>query len=222
MNLLAVAFSIVLGLRVATGGATMPILPLSNVLGTQVKVLAERSFSLKNRHANEFVSGVFADNILLTLAYMDGKVKGAGDINWEALQKPQQFTLTLAPQEVFAFHEDVLPAYQGKTIKTTKAHFNAQDGFKFSGLYYGDGVCHIASLIYWTALEAGLPTERHANHDFAPIPEVSKEYGVSIFYTPGSPSANAHQNLYITNTRDSAIQFVFDYDGENLSFKITE
>ncbi|MBI2404814.1 VanW family protein, partial [Candidatus Gottesmanbacteria bacterium] len=118
--------------------------------------------------------------------------------------------------------EDVLPSYQDKTIKPTNAHFNAQDGFKFSGLYFGDGICHIASLIYWVALEAGLPAERPANHDFAVINEVPKEYGVSIYYMPGSPSANAQQNLYITNSRDADIQFVFDYDGQILRVRIVK
>lgn len=224
MNLLTLAISILMGIRIATGaaGVATPQNPAIAILGSKTQVLAEKSFSLEKRYDNKFVNDVFKDNILLTLAYMDGKVKTAADINWEAIEKPQEFTLTLKPGEVFTFHEDVLPAYQGKTIKTTNAHFNAQDGFKTDGLYYGDGVCHIASLIYWVALDAGLAVERPANHDFAAINEVPKEYGVSIFYTPGSAGANAHQNLYIENNRESDIRFVFANDGEILSVRITE
>lgn len=224
MDILAFAATILMGIRIATGAAGVAATqnPPMAVLGSKAEVLAEKSFSLQKRYGDTFVNDVFRDNILLTLAYMDGKVKMASDINWEDIEKPQEFALTLKPGEVFTFHEDVLPSYKDKTIKPTNAHFNAQDGFKFSGLYFGDGVCHIASLIYWAAIEAGLEVERPVNHNFAPIPEVPKEYGVSIYYMPGTPDANAQQNLYITNSRDADIRFVFDYDGKILRVRIVE
>jgi len=220
MNILAFAISAILSFRIATAAPVVSTALVSNILGA--KVLTEKSFSLQKRYGDKFVNDVFKDNILLTLAYMDGKVTKAADINWEAIEKSQEFKLTLKPGEVFTFHEDVLPSYQGKTIKSTNAHFNAQDGFKFSGLYFGDGVCHLASLIYWAAIDAGLEAQRPASHDFMPIAEVPKEYGVSIYYMPGSRDANAHQNLYVTNNKDKDIRFVFNYDGDNLKVQITE
>ncbi len=224
MDILNLAISVLLGIRVATGGAGVAGDQYASpaVLGSKTHVLAQKSFSLEKRYDNKFVNDVFKDNILLTLAYMDGKVKNAAGINWEAIEKPQEFSLTLKPGEVFTFHEDVLPQYQGKTIKTTNGHFNVTDGFKTDGLYFGDGVCHIASLIYWAARDAGLAVERPANHDFAVINEVPKEYGVSIYYMPGSTSANAHQNLYVENNRASDIRFVFENDGTNLSVRIVD
>lgn len=221
-TLLAFAISLIIQAHhIATGAAIVN----GSVLSAQVavpRVLAERSFSMEKRYDNKFVNDVFKDNILLTLAYMDSKVTKAADINWEALEKPQEFSLTLKPGEVFTFHEDVLLQYQGKTIKTTNAHFNAQDGFKTDGLYYGDGVCHIASLIYWTAKEAGLAAYRPARHDFAVINEIPADFGVSIYYMPGNTNANANQNLYVENDKQSDIQFVFNYDGTNLSVRIIE
>lgn len=222
MNILAIAISLLMSIRVATGSAGLANMPNSAVLGSNTQVLAQKSFSLENRYGNKFVNDVFKDNILLTLAYMDGKVTKASDVNWEALEKPQEFTLTLKPGEVFTFHPDVLPQYQDKTIKTTNAHFNAEDGFKTDGLYFGDGVCHIASLIYWAAINAGLDAYRPARHDFAVINEVPADYGVSIYYMPGSVDANAHQNLYIENNKQSDIRFVFNYDGTNLAVRIVE
>ena len=220
MNILAFAISTILSLRIATAIPAVSVTPISATLGSQL--LTEKSFSLQKRYGDKFVNDVFKDNILLTLAYMDGKVTKAADINWESIEKPQEFKLTLKPGEVFAFHQDILPAYQGKSIKSTNAHFNYNDGFKFSGLYYGDGVCHLASLIYWAAIDAGLVAQRPASHDFMPIPEVPKEYGTSIYFMPGNTEANAHQNLYVTNDKDKDINFAFNYDGENLTVRITE
>ncbi len=172
------------------------------VLGTSAE-LAVRSISLDRRHDNTFVNSVMRDNILLTLKYMT-------------------YNVTLNPGEVFAFHEDVLPEYKEKTIKTTNAHFNYADGFKSDGWLMGDGVCHLASLIYWAARDAGLAAAAPANHDFANIPQVPREYGVSIYFYPGRPEANARQNLYITNTFEKPVSFVFAYDGDNLTVKVID
>lgn len=181
----------------------------------QSRVLAQEQFSLQKRYANAWVNDVFKDNILLTLSRMDGSVD-------TSVTKPRTFTLTLSPGELFAFHEDVLDQYKGKPIKTMKSHFNYSDGFKSSGLLYGDGVCHLASLLYRTAKNAGLDAYAPTNHDFATIPEVPREFGVSIYYMPNQTSTNARQNLYITNTKNNPIQFVFTNDGTNLSVRIIE
>lgn len=187
----------------------------ANMLGftsPEVKPLAERSMSLENRYPIESVNTVFKDNILLTAAYMRNYVPNAQTIKWDDVTKPFHYEFTLKPQETFAFHNDALPELQKSVTKTTNAHYNAQEGFKTSGLLYGDGVCHFASLIYWAAKDANLDAKAPTNHDFRAIPEIPKEYGVSIYSMPGQTMANAQQNLYITNTQDKPVVFTFDYE----------
>lgn len=191
------------------------------VLGTS-DVRAERTFSLTDRYPVQSVSDVFRDNILLTLAYMGGRVPDGSKVDWAAVEKPQTYSFTLKPGEVFAFHKDVLPQFEGKVTQTMQAHFNWDDGFKSDGWLTGDGVCHLASLMYWVARDAGLTTLAPTNHDFATIPEVPKEYGVAIYLNPTTPSANAQQNLYITNTFDKPVQFAFTYDGKALTVKVID
>ena len=166
-------------------------------------LLATHSISLENRHPNRYNNEVYKYNILLNLSYM-------GD------------EFTLKPGEAFAFHEDVLPQYEGTVIKNTSAHFNAQEGFKSDGYLVGNGVCHLASLINMAAKQANLNTYVPANHNFAPIPEISKEYGVSIYSYPGRKLANAQRNLYVTNNRQNPVTFKFSYNNGNLSLSVSE
>ena len=125
----------------------------------------------------------------------------------------------VAGQE-FVFHDQILPEYKGSVVRTTNAHFNYQDGFKSDGYLTGDGVCHLASLIYWTAKDAGLEAYAPTDHDFAEIPGVPKEYGVSIYDLPGAFETSARQNLYITNNLDKPVSFIFNYDGSNLTVDV--
>ena len=113
-----------------------------------------------------------------------------------------------------------MPEYEGKITKTTNAHFNFQEGFKTDGYLYGDGVCHLASLIYWVAKDAGLDAYAPNNHNFAIIPEISKEYGVSIYNHPNNKAKGQRQNLYITNNKEKAVTFKFEYDGVNLKVSV--
>jgi hypothetical protein len=169
------------------------------LLGTE-NVRSERSFSLADRYPETWVNDVFRYNILHALDLMNSK----------------SYSFSLNPGEVFAFHEDVLPQFEGRVAQTMRAHFNYADGFKSDGYLSGDGVCHLASLLYWAAKDAGLTALAPTNHDFANIPEVPKEYGVSIFaYDP-------MQNLYITNTFDRPVQFAFASDGTNLTVKVID
>lgn len=184
--------------------------------------LAQREFSLDNRYGNSFVNNVFKDNILLVLKYASGEKIEPKKINWETVEKPFTYNLALKPGETFAFHDDVLPEFTGKLSKTTNAHFNLSEGFKSDGYLVGDGVCHLASLLYWAAKDAGLNTLAPTSHDFANIPEVPREYGVSIYNYPGKSVSDQKQNLYITNNKDKEIAFVFDYDGKNLKIKVQE
>lgn len=186
------------------------------------KKLASEQISLEKRYNNSYVNGVFKDNILLNIAYMSGKVTKKEDINWEEIAKPFKYEFVLMPDKTFAFHEDVLEKYKSSLAKTTNAHFNYDDGFKSDGYLVGDGVCHLASLMYWSAKTADLDTYSPANHDFAVIPEIAREFGVSIYKMPGQLSANAMQNLYITNNKKSPVVFEFIYENGELELSIFE
>lgn len=185
-------------------------------------IIASQEISLKNRYPVESVSDVFQDNILLNLAYMDGKVTKAGDINWDEIKKPFKYEFRIEPNKTFAFHDDVLDEYKDKLVKTTQAHFNAAEGFKTDGYLFGDGVCHLASLLYWVAKDAGLDAKAPVNHDFAAIPEIAKENGVSIYSNPLSKGSNAQQNLYITNNKNNSVILKFEYNGEKLKTSVIE
>lgn len=184
--------------------------------------LATHEFSLSNRYADPGVNRVFKDNILLTLAILDKQALIPEPIDWEALEKPFTVRIALAPGEIFAFHEALLPEFNDKQIIAIPAHYNATDGFKSDGWLYGDGVCHLASLLYWVARDAGLGTVALTNHNFAPIPDVPREYGVSIYSNPFETAGSARQNLYITNTRENPIEFTFAYDGGSLLISVAD
>lgn len=188
----------------------------------QGSVLASHSISLENRYPVKQVSDVFKDNILLNIKYLSGDVKSAKDINWDEIKKPAAIQFKLNPGETFAFHDDVLDQYKNTLVKTTQAHFNGEEGFKTDGYLFGDGVCHLASLIYWVAKDANLEASAPTNHDFMAIPEIAKEFGVSIYSNPFFKGSNARQNLYITNNKTKTITFKFEYDGTNLKVSALE
>lgn len=185
-------------------------------------ILSEHTISLDKRYGNQFVNDVFKDNILLNLKYMEGKIQRGNGVNWSEITKPFNFEFKLKPEETFSFHDDVLPSYRGKVTKTTNAHFNSDEGFKSDGYLVGDGVCHLASIIYWVAKDAGLDSLAPTNHDFANIPEVPREYGVAIYYYPNQSGENEQQNLYIKNNRKKDVDFAFHYDGRSLTVSVTE
>ena len=192
------------------------------ILGTPDVVLATHDFSLEDRYGNGFVNDVFKDNILLTLAYMGGSVKAKNDISWDKVTAPASYAFTLLPGQEFAFHDQILPQYKGDVVKTTNAHFNYTDGFKSDGYLTGDGVCHLASFIYWAAKDAGLTAVAPTNHNFANIPDVPKQYGVAIYDLPGAFESSALQNLYITNNLDKPVTFEFNYDGASLKVNVVK
>lgn len=188
---------------------------LINPLGiTTPKTLSNVSYSLSNRYSDAFVNDVFSDNILLTMAYLGGKVRKGDTISWEAVEADQEVKFVLKPGETFAFHDAVLEKYQGKVTVTTNAHFNSYEGFKSDGWLIGDGVCHLASFMYVAAKEAGLEVEAPTSHDFAVIPNIEKKDGVSIY------SENTLQNLYITNNKSDEISFTFVYKEKTLTIQV--
>ncbi len=185
-------------------------------------LITQKEMSLDNRQPDRSVNDVFKKNILLNLAYLDGKVTGVSDIKWDEIEKPFLYEFKLEPNKTFAFHSDVKNIYQDSLVKTTNAHFNGAEGFKTDGYLFGDGVCHLASLINWVAKEAGLSVEVPTNHDFANIPDIPKEYGVSIYSNPSSKGSNILQNLYITNNKTKPISFKFEYRDNKIKVSVVE
>ncbi|MBI2195624.1 MAG: VanW family protein [Candidatus Levybacteria bacterium] len=200
-------------------GFIQPALPANT---PDTKQLAKREFSLEKRYADSFVNGVFKDNILLVLRYTAQEKIDPRNIDWKKVNDPFKYSLTLKPGEVFAYHSDIAPQYLGKVVKTTNANFNWAQGFKSSGWLVGDGVCHLASLIYWTAKDANLDAVSKVRHDFAEIPQVPREFGVSIYDHPDRNASDQAQNLYITNNKKKDVTFVFDYDGKDLKVTVEE
>jgi len=184
--------------------------------------LSSGEISLEVRHLDSYVNEVFKDNILLTMAYMRNIGENKKNINWKNVNKEFKFKFTLSPNESFAFHDDVLPKYKNSLAITTNAHFNYQEGFRSDGYLMGDGVCHLASLIYWVSKQTNLDAYAPTNHSFARIPEIRSEHGVSIYSMPGRAEANALQNMYVTNNRQNPITFEFEYNGKSLKLSIYE
>ncbi len=207
---------VLLLLTLSLGRSSMPTNSPLEAQKTNQTVLGSREMSMDYRYPVASVSKVFKDNILLNIAYLDGRVSSASEINWEEITKPFHSEFTLKPKEAFAFHEGLLSEYKDKVVLTTKAHFNKQDGFKSDGYLYGDGVCQLASLISWAARDAQLEVKAPTNHDFAAIPEVPKQYGVAIYFDP------ARENLYITNNQEKPVTFNFDYDGSELKVSVSQ
>jgi len=187
----------------------------------QAKPLASHEMSLEKRYDIASVNEVFKDNILLNLAYLEGKPINPRSVDWNSVKQPFTYQFSLKPGQTFAYHNDVKSGYSN-VVKTTNAHFNAQEGFKSDGYLYGDGVCHLASLIYWTAKDAGLQAEAPTNHDFMKINQIPRQFGVSIYNVPGQTATNTNQNLYVTNTTQNTVNFVFNYDGHNLTTTIDQ
>jgi hypothetical protein len=199
---------------------SLPENPPSQVQLTPASLLSSKTISLKDRNDVNFVNEVFKDNILLTLNYMNGDIKNKSDISWDSVNVPRTYFFNLQPGESFAFHDQILPEYNKNVVKTTNAHFNYQDGFKSDGYLAGDCVCHLASLMFWAAKDAGLEAYAPTDHDFAKINGVPKEFGVSIYNLPGSFTTGAKQNLYIQNNQDKTVTFVFRYDGNTLTINV--
>lgn len=151
---------------------------------------------------------------------MSGKITKAADIKWDEFHSPFQYEFSLNPNQTFAYHSDVKDKYKQSLVKTTNAHFNAGEGFKTDGYLFGDGVCHLASLLSWATKEAGLSVEAPTNHNFANIPDIPKEHGVSIYSSPASKNSNMLQNLYITNNKAKPVTIKFAYQDNKVTVSV--
>ena len=193
-------------------GSNKPQLPVS---APAPHILAMQDYSLNDRYKNTFVNNVFSDNILLTLSYMDGQTKEGQTVNWDTVRQPTQYQFILEPGKTFAFHDLIEDQYQGNVTQTTNAHFDSTEGFKSDGYLVGDGVCHFASFIHVVASQAGLAVNAPTRHDFAAIPDVTREFGTAIYYVPGDKGTSSKQNIYVTNTIGKPIAFVFTHTPAN-------
>ena len=192
------------------------LLPKTSSVQTQAQkqLLAQHVMPLNDRYPVPSVSSVFSDNILLALNYMTGNVKNSSQINWDTIHKPATYEITLQPGEVFAFHDAILPEFASNKINTTNVDFGGDQGFRSDGYLYGDGVCHLASLMNWVARDAGLEVVAPTPHNFAKIPDIDPKYGTAIY------AGDANQNLYVKNTLDKPVEFVFTYVNDNLTLSI--
>lgn len=214
---MAIALSSLLIVSPINDAALIPVASLSQ---SQTE-LASHTMPLNDRYPVESVNQVFKDNILLDLAYLKGDVSDPKNIDWQKIEQPNEFKFILKPGQTFAFHDGVLPEYANPAVVGT-SHFGPQDGYKSDGYLYGDGVCHIASLFNWVAQDAGLKVDAPTNHNFMPIPDIAKQYGTAIYYSPGAAQTNAKENLYITNTKDKDVTFDITYNSDSVQVSVVK
>lgn len=174
---------------------------LSPLPAVQEEILAEHDLNLETRAKGPYVNEVFKFNILHAVKLFD-------------------YSFTLRSGEIFAFHENVLPEFADLSLKTGWTKYTAKEGYKTVLGLPGNGVCHLASLMNWVSSEAGLEVIARVNHNFAPVPEVPKEYGTSIRYMGDGSRNTKNQNLYIKNNFDFPVEFVFETDNRGVNLKI--
>lgn len=216
-NLIASLMIFVSTTVMPAAASAMPLLSPIPVIHQEM-VLAEHQLDLTNRLPNPYGNQGFADNILLALHYLKGDVELP--VDWEKIREPFEVSFTLQPGETFAFHGNVLPEFADPAV-TMNSRFFIEEGYKSIAGLGGNGVCHLASLINWVASEVyppaggpGLEVVAKANHNFAPVPGVPREYGTSI------RSQSPTQNLYIKNTFDYPVTFEFAIDAQTVVLKI--
>lgn len=192
---------------VQLGVSNTPVAGVAGQLVGEKHLLASKSLDLSHRAPVESVNEGFKENILIAVDHLK-KVNGG--------------VLALQPGEVFAFHKNILPQFEGKKIVTQESGFGVKDGYKVIAGLPGNGVCHLASLMNKTARQVGLEVVSEVNHDFAAIPGIEREYGVSIYFMSGGGNNSAAQNLYIKNNKSFPIKLDFSLEGEQLRFFVSE
>jgi len=176
-----------------------PVAGEAGQLSKNETVLSSETMDLGSRYHVESISNGFMRNILINVWYLVGT-------------KP----LILQPGEVFAFHKNILPQFKDEKIVTQESGFNSQDGYVAVAGLYGNGVCHLATLMNWVSSEAGLEVTALASHDFSPVPGIDRKYGTSIRYMPDGSRNSSGQNLYVKNTFDYPVEFKFSLENERV------
>jgi hypothetical protein len=170
----------------------------------QKEVLAEGVLDLSSRNPNKSINEGFKENILVNLDY---------------LYKDRD-KLILQPGEVFAFHKNIHADFKDAKVVTQESEYRASDGYKLVAGLYGNGVCHLATLMNYVASQAGFEVTAMVSHDFAPVPGIDRKYGTSIKFYPNIGGTSERQNLYIKNTKDCPVEFKFSQEGDLLKFVI--
>jgi vancomycin resistance protein YoaR len=137
------------------------------------------------------------------------------------VREPFEFSLTLEPGELFAFHDELSPEFNGLKTKTGWTQFSVVEGYKVLDGLSGNGVCHLATLINWVSTEAGLAVTAKVNHDFYPVPGIDRKYGTSIVYLPGAETTR-RQNLYVVNTYDKTVTYNFKASAWQVTLEIVK
>jgi len=217
---------LILPVQTAAVALTSPVAlsEINKINSPQEEILAKETLDLTKRSQSKEVNEIFRDNILLILHYLKGDEKSFVDhdrkTEWEKIREPFEIEFRLKPGETFAFHDKLLAEFEGKVTKTIPVKYEAREGFKVVDGLYGNGVCHLATLMNWVATEARLESVALVNHDFFPVPETPQKYGVAIYYT-GEDEAR-RQNLYIINTLNIAVILKFFSNSDKVEFKIVK
>jgi|GEM_PF-3281540 len=223
------------------GNLLFPQLPSGVPLSTSIsesnmfvvpekKTIALKRMDLNKRNVSSMVSEIFRDNILLNLHYIKGDVDKYTDfekstsyqkiIKWEKIGEPFEFSFTLKPDELFAFHDEMLPEFkERKSVKTGWTQFSVEDGYKVLDGLPGNGVCHLATIFNWVSSEAGLFVKAPTSHDFYPVPEIPREFGTSIVYIPGAYTTQL-QNLYVVNNFTYPVTYEIKADKNAVEIKV--
>jgi len=192
-------------------------------INTTESELATHDLNLNDRLTNPSGNKIFRDNILLYTSYLD-------TLDYPRYRVAKSFTedetlsseFVLNSSETFAFHSQLLPEYQNITVKYLNLKLKSDEGFEFFGGLMANGICHLASLMNWTAQDAGLTVVAPTNHSFYPIPDIPRQYGTSIYLLPQSTLETQKQNLYITNSYPFAVKFIFNLKDNILNLKIVK
>lgn len=182
--------------------------------------LASEKMDLSYRYPVESVSDGFRENILINLYHFsrigaDNDYNGVGDIKPQE-KVPASFIIMLKPGEVFAFHDKINKEYEKDKVIAPKSGYGAKDGYLLISGLYGNGVCHLATLMYKTAEKANIEVNAPTRHDFASIPGFTREEGTAISYG----NCPERQNLYVKNNKPYPVELRFDLSGSDLIFTI--
>ena len=211
-TLIASVLSTSLLLTPATG-VISPVAGLSAQIMENETILSSESMDLTSRYPVESIGTGFAENILIALSYFASEDEEGKEI------LPDSFSLVLRPEDVFAFHKKgVLSEFKDSKIVSQESDFTTNYGYKVVAGLGGNGVCHLASLINKAALKAGLEVVAPVNHNFASIPGIEKEYGVSI----STRNAPDRQNLYIKNSFEYPVEMRFVVTDNVLTVEILQ
>ncbi len=209
---------IALGTALTVATSTISGTTTNNIGNRHLVVLGEQVLSLKTRYPDNSVNKVFAKNIinyLLTLSLLDPEGLKSDEDGYS-------FSIKLNPGDILAFHKEILKEFTNRNVISSPTELSPQEGYETLNGLSANGVCHIASFINQVASEANLVVTAKVNHDFAPVPDVPKKYGTSIYYMKGGGNNSKNQNLYIENNYSAPVYLHFTISPETVKLTITQ